>query len=109
MCTLGCRKVCSVHLRLLQRVHFPVFQVTRSGSWGSVHVSGEEPVEGLAEAGGEQLRLRRAPVFLGGAPEGSPYLPPPELYKSGEGRLTTGSVSPCDRFAFQVSGVVFWA
>ena len=66
-------------------------------------------MEGRAETGGEQLLLRRAPVFLGGAPEGSPYLPPPELYKSGEDRLKTGSCSPGHCFSFQVSGVVFWA
>ena len=49
---------------------------------GTVRV-GEEVVEGRAEGGGVRLLVRRAPVYLGGAPQGSGYLPPAQLYKTG--------------------------
>ena len=60
-------------------------QVTRSGREGSVHVEGDKVVEGSAntDANG-QLKVRRAPVYLGGAPPGAKHLPHPKLYRTGE-------------------------
>ena len=63
--------------------------MTRSGSEGSVHVDGDKVVEGRTantEDSG-QLKVRRAPVYLGGAPAGAKYLPHPKLYRTGESFL----------------------
>ena len=62
-------------------------QVTRSGGEGSVHVEGDKVVEGGTNANMEdsgQLKVRRAPVYLGGAPATAKYLPHPKLYRTGE-------------------------
>ena len=60
-------------------------QVTRSGREGSVHVEGDKVVEGSAntDANG-QLKVKRAPVYLGGAPPAAKHLPHPKLYRTGE-------------------------
>ena len=62
-------------------------QVTRSGREGSVHVEGDSVVEGRANnnnGSNGQLKVRRAPVYLGGAPPGAKHLPRPKLYRTGE-------------------------
>ena len=58
-------------------------EVSRSGARGSVRVIGGELVEGRSEGEGTKLKVRRAPVYLGGAPPKSRHLPPAELYKTG--------------------------
>ena len=62
------------------------WQVTRAGREGSVHVEGDSVVEGHAANNGDnsQLKVRRAPVYLGGAPPGAKHLPRPKLYRTGE-------------------------
>ena len=61
-------------------------QVTRSGREGSVHVEGDKVVEGRTTNTDDngQLKVRRAPVYLGGAPPGAKHLPHPKLYRTGE-------------------------
>ena len=63
-----------------------LWQVTRAGREGSVHVEGDSVVEGHAanNRDNSQLKVRRAPVYLGGAPPGAKHLPRPKLYRTGE-------------------------
>ena len=52
-----------------------------------MHVSGDSVVEGRANnnnGSNGQLKVRRAPVYLGGAPPGAKHLPRPKLYRTGE-------------------------
>ena len=50
-----------------------------------MHVEGDSVVEGRANNGDNgQLKVRRAPVYLGGAPPGAKHLPRPKLYRTGE-------------------------
>jgi hypothetical protein len=72
-------------------------QVSQAGRWGSVRVAGEAAQE--AEAGGaaDRLIVKRAPVFLGGAPADSPYLPEAHLYKSGGMHVLHTLLTRCTR------------
>ena len=52
-----------------------------------MHVEGDSVVEGRANnnnGSNGQLKVRRAPVYLGGAPPGAKHLPRPKLYRTGE-------------------------
>ena len=50
-----------------------------------MHVEGDKVVEGRADTDANgQLKVRRAPVYLGGAPPGAKHLPHPKLYRTGE-------------------------
>ena len=51
-----------------------------------MHVEGDKVVEGRTTNTDDngQLKVRRAPVYLGGAPPGAKHLPHPKLYRTGE-------------------------
>jgi len=62
--------------------------VTRAGGVGSVHVEGDQVVERRStktkNGKEDRLKVKRAPVYLGGAPPGAnKHLPHPKLYRTG--------------------------
>ena len=57
--------------------------IMRENNKGSLQLDGGKVIEGFAQGAGLRLIVRRSPVFLGGAPINSDYLPPAQLYKTG--------------------------
>jgi len=58
--------------------------LTREGSRGTLIVDGGAVAAGNARGAGKRMSVRRAPVYLGGAPPDSAYLmPEAKLYKTG--------------------------
>ena len=55
--------------------------IVRENTRGSLQIDGGRRVSGSAR-GGQRINVRRTPVYLGGAPTHSKYLPPAKLYKT---------------------------
>ena len=56
--------------------------IVREENTGSVQVDGGRRVMGTTRGGDLNMQVRRTPVYLGGAPRNSRYLPPAKLYKT---------------------------
>ena len=56
--------------------------IVREENSGSVQIDGGRSVRGATLGGGVRMNVRRTPVYLGGAPGQSQYLPPATLYKT---------------------------
>ena len=54
--------------------------IVREENRGSVQIDGGRVVPGFTS--GDGMKVRRTPVYLGGAPGYSEYLPPAKLYKT---------------------------
>ena len=56
--------------------------IVREENTGSVQIDGGRRVTGTTRGGDIRMNVRRTPVYLGGAPRHSKYLPPAKLYKT---------------------------